>query len=179
VTLETIERARGLEELAADLQRSGRYREAEEPLQQAIEIWKLLRNDLEVWNDERCLAISYRRRGDVNLALPILERLVDGFAGAYALPEVPYHHRLALNDLAISYLAIGRTKEARATLTLCLGILDGEIAGAERTRDHFRTERARVLENLSYVMSEDGDRAAAEAYAEHARAEWSGVEVAD
>ena len=63
-------RARELEARASELQRSGKYKDAEEPLKAALSIWTKHYgpNHIEVLNDEMNLAVSYRRRGDAALS---------------------------------------------------------------------------------------------------------------
>lgn len=166
----TIEHARKLEDLATSLQRAGRYHAAEDPLLTAIGLWKLLRgpNDLEVLNDEMCLAVSYRRRGDVDLAIPILERVAAQFARTHGDPEAPYYRRLALNNLGISYRYAGRFREARFTLETCLALIPFEAD----SESELHAERARVLDNLATIALHEDDVSLAERYAREGLSAW-------
>lgn len=190
----TIQRARSLEQLASDLQRAGKYHEAEEPLRTAIGLWTLLRGpgDIEVLNDEMCLAVSFRRRGDVALAIPLLERVVDALEQS-SDSEATYYRRLAFNNLAIAYRVAGRLVEARDLLTQLLAHLDELLANApdpgdfaEGERDAFvtgisgvRVERARVLDNLATVALDQDDSATATVSARRALDEWRSLRGAD
>jgi tetratricopeptide (TPR) repeat protein len=150
------ERARSFERQASELQRSGRYLDAEKPLLAAIALWTKYRgaDDIEVLNDTMNLAVAYRRHGDAARAVPLLERTSQGLA-ACKDADAPALRRRAMNNLAVAYQHTGRLAEARRTWESLLGLLGS--APSE--------ERARVLDNLASLLREVGDLSRAEAYA--------------
>ncbi|NMO23004.1 tetratricopeptide repeat protein [Pyxidicoccus fallax] len=160
-------RARELEARASQLQRAGKYHEAEQPLLEAIALWKRLGGPehIEVLNDEMNLAVSYRRRGDARKAIPLLSRVVASL-GKSKDPDAPELHRKALNNLAAAYKAEQRYDEARVTLERCLSLL--EATGPS-------VERARVLDNLASILLDAGKVDAAEPYARRGYSEWRAV----
>jgi tetratricopeptide (TPR) repeat protein len=159
-----IARARSLEETAFDLQRAGKYVEAEKPLEEAIAIWKKLRGpeDIEVLNDEINLAASYRRRGDAMLAVDLLERVIKTLDASRAELKLVNLRRSALNNLAVAYLDAGRYDAARRTLGSLL----------EGAKGPPSDERARVLDNLANVEMELRQYERAEKHARLALADW-------
>jgi len=159
-----VERARALEKQAHSAQRDGRYAAAEKPLLEAIAIWTRLKGpgDVEVLNDEMNLAVSYRRRGDAQLAVPILERVSVSLEKSKD-PDAPELHRSALNNLATAYREQNRPAEARSTLERCLAMLEDAPMTAER---------ARVLDNLATGLTDARDPVAAEKYARRSLAVW-------
>lgn len=162
-----VSRARDLERRASDLQRAGKYREAEKPLLEAIQLWKRYHgpNNIEVLNDEMNLAVSYRRRGDARLAIPILERVASGLKASDD-PDASELYRKALNNLSAAYRASGRLKEARVSLEKCLQELE---------RGGTSEERARVLDNLAGILLEEDAPELAEDFARRALEEWKGL----
>ena len=111
-----VDRARALERQASELQRAGRYLEAEKPLLDAIALWTQYRgaNDIEVLNDTMNLAVAYRRHGDAERAVPLLERVSKGLATC-SDPDAPELRRKALNNLAAAYRYSNRSKAASRT----------------------------------------------------------------
>lgn len=162
-----VTKARELERRAHDLQKAGRYEEAEKPLLQAAAIWKRYRGgeDIEVLNDEMNLAVSYRRRGQTQRALPMLERVAAGFKVS-SDGDAPALYRSALNNVSAAYRDMGRLDDARRALETCLK----SVEPGGRTE-----ERARVLDNLAGVLVDKGDLAAAEPIARRALSEWKSL----
>lgn len=162
-----IERARALEHKAHELQRSGHYAEAEQPLVESIKIWKRLRGprSIDALNDEINLAVSYRRRGEAARAVPLLEQAAAALR-ASTDADAPALHRQALNNLAAAYRGVGRSADARKALETCLAAL---------TQGGPSEERARVLDNLATTLLELQDPAAAQPYAERGLAEWKAL----
>ena len=111
-----VERARQLEQQASELQRAGRYMDAERPLLDAIALWTSYHgpDDIEVLNDTMNLAVAYRRHGATERAVPLLERASKGFATC-ADPDAPALRRKALNNLAAAYRFANKSQEARST----------------------------------------------------------------
>lgn len=159
-----VERARALEQKAHDLQQSGRYAEAEQPLLESIQIWKRLRGprSIDALNDEINLAVSYRRRGEAARAVPILEKAAATLKSSTDT-EAPGLYRQALNNLSAAYRGVGRHADARKVLEVCLAAL---------TKGPPTEERARVLDNLATTLLDLQDPAAAQPYAERGLAEW-------
>lgn len=111
---EEVARARELETQARDFQAAGQYSEAEKPLLQAIELWTRHYGPehIEVLNDEMNLGVSYRRRGEAERGIPLLEHAAEGLKRS-SDPDATELYRRALNNLAIAYNASGRREEAR------------------------------------------------------------------
>lgn len=164
-------RARELEKEASDLQRAGKYHAAEKPLLEAIGIWKQFPGpgDIEVLNDEMNLAVSYRRRGDGGLAVPILERVAAGLKVSRDV-DAPDLYRSALNNLSAAYREVGRAQDALKTLEAVLAAIPDEGPSAER---------ARVLDNLASVLLETEAMEKAEQYARRGVAEWKSLPDVD
>src|SRR5262245_54801808 len=102
-------RANALKDEAATLQRAGCYVDAERPLLEAIALWTAARgpDDLEVLASEMNLAVSYRRRGEPERAIPILDRVVSMLKDISS-PEEDQVYRLAVNNLAAAFRATHR-----------------------------------------------------------------------
>jgi Tfp pilus assembly protein PilF len=158
-----VQRARSLERQASELQRSGRYLDAEKPLLEAIALWTQYRgaDDIEVLNDTMNLAVAYRRHGDAARAVPLLERASQGLA-ACKDADAPELRRRAMNNLAMAYQYADRRAEARKTWESLL-----EQLGSAPSE-----ERARVLDNLASLLREMGDLSHAEAYARRGYEDW-------
>jgi len=166
----TVSEARRFEQSATELQGEGRYREAEAPLREAIRLWKLLRDplDLEVLNDEMSLAVSFRRRGDVELALPMLERVTGVLAQrAFIDREHAYYYRLALNNLASACVDAQQLPKAEAALKLALTMVD-----LAPDAEALGVERARILDNLAVVSTARGEHGMAAVFAEESLETW-------
>jgi tetratricopeptide (TPR) repeat protein len=159
-----VDAARKLERDAAELQRAGRFAEAEKPLVDAVALWTRLRgpDDVEVLADTLSLALAHRRRGDAAGAVPLLQRVVDGAARCRD-PEAPRMRRRAVSDLALAQQLSGHPREARATWEGLLRQLGG---------DELAEDRARVLDNLASLLADTGDLAGAESYARQGYAAW-------
>jgi tetratricopeptide (TPR) repeat protein len=157
-----VDAARKLEKEAAELQRAGKYAEAEKPLQAAIDLWKKARgpDDVEALTDSMNLAVARRRKGDPAGAAALLEKVLDG-VGRCKDPDAPKLRRQAINNLAAAYKYAGQPKKAQSAW-------EGLLAeGGEEE------ERARVLDNLATLMLDDlHDLAAAEEYAEQGFRAW-------
>lgn len=172
---EEIDAARKLEKEANQHQRAGRYAEAEKALLEAIAKWTKWRgpDDVETLNDTMNLAVSYRRRGTPDKAVPLLQRVVQGLERCKD-PDAPSLRRLALNNLASAYRFSGQPAQAYATWEALL--LELQKAGDLE-------ERARALDNLAGLLSElPGEMAAAERYARQGYKTWTelrGDEAAD
>jgi tetratricopeptide (TPR) repeat protein len=163
--------ARGLEKRAAQLQREGQYREAEQPLLEAVKFWtkRAGAQSVDVASDEMSLAVSYRRRGDALLAVPMLERVAATLKEATAA-DAPELYRSALNNLGAAYYSAGRSKDARKAWEDCLA-LAGEGAATE--------ERARILDNLANALLDEGLLAEAEPYSRKGLAAWQELKQGD
>lgn len=164
------ERIEKLAHEAHELQRSGEYARAEEPLQMVVSLSKLLHgaSHMETLRAEMNLAVSYRRRGDAALSLPILERVTAGLCGQIGDPEGAYLYRMALNNLAASLRWTGDLAKARASLELCLSMVELALPLDPDARE----EQARVLDNLADVLVQQGDLSAAEEHAGRGLAAW-------
>jgi tetratricopeptide (TPR) repeat protein len=155
---------------ARELQAAGKYAEAE-PLLTVISLAKLVHgeNHPEVLRAEMNLAVSYRRRGDTALSLPILERVSDELSHHLADPEGAYLYRTALNNLAASLRWTGNLGKARAALEFCLSLIELALPLGDETAPE---EHARVLDNLADVLIQQGELEAAEPYARRGVSEW-------
>jgi len=171
VSQKAIANARRLEDTARELQRAGKFREAEEPLLGAIAIWKLARgpNDIEVLNDEIALAASFRRRGDTELAIATLERVMSEAVKSFADAEWNHVYRLALNNIGVAYREAELLNKARAALELALTLVDQVAVEAP---EDLALEKARVLDNLASVLTLEGDHEGAERRARESLALW-------
>ncbi len=171
-------RALALKDEAFELQRAGRYLDAEKPLLQAIALWKLARGpqDLEVLAAEMNLAVSYRRRGEPERALPILERVVSELEVLPFEPEAAQVHRLACNNLAACYRHTGQLDKALGLLEMLWNMLDipemESVPDDHEAKLAWREERARILDNTADVLTQMNDLARAEVAATRANAEW-------
>ncbi|HEY8211079.1 MAG TPA: tetratricopeptide repeat protein [Myxococcaceae bacterium] len=121
-----VEAIRKLEKEAHELQRAGRYADAEKPLQAAIDLWRKYRgpDDVEVLNDTADLAVAKRRKGDPVAAAALLEKVVEGFSRCKD-PDAPQIKQRALNNLAAAYKYAGQPKKAQATWEAVLEALRG------------------------------------------------------
>lgn len=165
---EQVAEARKLERQAGELQRAGKYAEAEKPLQAAIDLWKKARgpDDIEVLTDSMNLAVARRRKGDSAGAAALLEKVLDG-AGRCKDPDAPALRRKVIGNLAAAYKYAGQPKKAQSAWEGLLKDL-GQGGG-----DDIAEERARVLDNLATLMLDDlHDLAAAEEYAEQGFRTW-------
>jgi tetratricopeptide (TPR) repeat protein len=170
MSAKTIAKIAKLSQDARDLQRSGRYAEAEGPLKLVIDLAKLVHGAKHplALQAEVNLAVSYRRRGDVDLALPILQRVLGELSSRFDEPDCAYLYRLGLNNLGAAYLAAGRLEEAGAALELCLNLVELALPLEEDAKE----EHARVLDNLADVLCQRGDLDTAEVRARAALAAW-------
>jgi tetratricopeptide (TPR) repeat protein len=171
-----IAKARALEAKASDLQEAGRFTEAEEPLSAAIGMWKLLQGPKgpDTLAAEMNLAVSYRRRGDAKLALPIFQRVTEELSNHLEVPEARRRCRIALNNQAAAYRDVGELAGAAATLQICISLLDLADPG-----DEIDIERARVFDNLADVLRLQNQLEEAEAYARKALGLWVGLRGED
>lgn len=137
--------------------------DAEKPLLEAIALWTRYRgaDDIEVLNDTMNLAVAYRRYGDAERAVPLLERASRGLA-ACKDPDAPALRRKAMNNLATAYQHAGRPPEARKTWEALV-----ELMG-----DTPSEERARVFDNLASLLRDLGDLSRAEVYARRGHEDW-------
>jgi tetratricopeptide (TPR) repeat protein len=165
---EQVDQARKLEQEARELQRAGKYADAEKRLQAAIDLWKKARgpDDVEVLVDSMNLAVARRRKGDFAGAVALLEKVLDGL-GRCQDPEAPRLKRGTVNNLAAAYKYAGQPKKAQAAWEGLLASLPAD--GGQDVLE----ERARVLDNLASLMLDDAhDLVAAERYARQGYAMW-------
>jgi len=163
-TPEQVAQARKLERESNELQRAGKYAEAEKPLQAAIDLWRKSRgpDDVEVLNDSMSLAVARRRKGDFAGAVSLLEKVNEGLARCKD-PDAPELRRRAVNNLAAAYKYAGQPKKAQAAWEGLLKDIPADDA----------EERARVFDNLATLMLDDvHDLAAAEEYADEGFRTW-------
>lgn len=175
---QAIARARRLEQQARERQREGKFAEAEEPLLLAMSIWKLVAgpDNIEIINDEVALAASYRRRGDVQLAIAKLDHATEVASKKFSEDgEWAHVYRLALNNTGIALREANDLEKARACLELALSLVEIAIEPPE----DLMVERARVLDNLVSVLSLIGEHAQAERNVRESIALWTEVRGAD
>ncbi|MGA9522052.1 MAG: tetratricopeptide repeat protein [Myxococcaceae bacterium] len=166
-----LAKAESLEARAHDLQREGRYGEAEAQLKEALAIRKKRQgaDHLDVLNAEMNLAVAWRRQGEAQRAVTMLERVLKALAASKG-PEAAELHRKALNNLAAAYRAQSRYADAREILERVLAQID-EGPPTE--------ERGRVLDNLANMNIQLRDYDAAEKQAWRALAEWKSLKGAE
>jgi tetratricopeptide (TPR) repeat protein len=160
---ERIARARDLERRASLAQREGRFADADAPLLEAIAIWTALNgdDDIEVLNCRMNLGVAYRRRGDFEKAVALLEDVIAGLSRSTDV-DAPGLLLMGRNNLATALRFAGRLDRAREMWTECL-----HAHGDRRTE-----ERARVLDNLAMVHRDLGDYARSEELARRGLADW-------
>jgi tetratricopeptide (TPR) repeat protein len=163
-TPEQVAEARRLEKEGNELQRAGKYAEAERPLQAAIDLWTKARgpDDVEVLNDSMNLAVARRRKGDFAGAVALLQKVSEGLARCKD-KDAPQLRRRAANNLAAAYKYSGQPKKALAAWEGLLKEIPADAA----------EERATVLDNLATLLLDDlKDVAGAERYARQGYAAW-------
>jgi len=166
-----IDAAKKLEEEGHELNRLGRYADAEKQFQAAHALWTKYRgpDDVDALNTLSNLAVMKRRKGDAQGAITLLEKAVDGL-GRCKDPSAPQLRRDTVNNLATAYKYAGRAKQAQATWEGLLQQLQ-KVGG-----DEVAEEKARVLDNLATLLLDDvNDVAGAEKYARQGYAAWKAI----